>query len=84
MTGKLINIDQEWFVEYDKNGEKKIYELSPESLLWVKRYDVDKILNENREVEFSLVVKGEYCETKEMMIKNYFAKLVLINFDTIY
>ncbi len=84
MTGKLINIDQEWFVEYDKNGEKKIYELSPESLLWAKRYDVDKILNENREVEFSLVVKGEYCETKEMMIKNYFAKLVLINFDTIY
>jgi hypothetical protein len=84
MTGKLINIDQEWFVEYDKNGEKKIYELSPESLLWAKRYDVDKILNENREVEFSLVVKGEYCETKKMMIKNYFAKLVLINFDTIY
>ena len=84
MTGKLINIDQEWFVEYDKNGENIIYELSPESILWTKRYDVDKILNENKEVEFNLVVKGEYCETKEMMIKNYFAKLVLINFDTIY
>lgn len=84
MTGKLINIDQEWFVEYNKNGENIIYELSPESTLWTKRYDVDKILNENKEVEFNLVVKGEYCETKEMMIKNYFAKLVLINFDTIY
>jgi hypothetical protein len=84
MTGKLINIDQEWFVEYNKNGENIIYELSPESILWTKRYDVDKILNENKEVEFNLVVKGEYCETKEMMIKNYFAKLVLINFDTIY
>jgi hypothetical protein len=84
MKGKLVNISQEWFVEYDKNGENKIYELSPESVLWTKRYDVDKILNENKEVEFNLVVKGEYCETKEMMIKNYFAKLVLINFDTIY
>ena len=84
MKGKLVNIGQEWFVEYDKNGENKIYELSPESVLWTKRYDVDKILNENKEVEFNLVVKGEYCETKEMMIKNYFAKLVLINFDTIY
>jgi hypothetical protein len=84
MKGKLVNISQEWFVEYNKNGENKIYELSPESVLWTKRYDVDKILNENKEVEFNLVVKGEYCETKEMMIKNYFAKLVLINFDTIY
>jgi hypothetical protein len=84
MKGKLVNIGQEWFVEYDKNGENKIYELSPESVLWTKRYDVDKILNEKKEVEFNLVVKGEYCETKEMMIKNYFAKLVLIIFDTIY
>jgi hypothetical protein len=84
MKGKLVNISQEWFVEYNKNGENKIYELSPESVLWTKRYDVDKILNENKEVEFNLVVKGEYCETKEMMIKNYLAKLVLINFDTIY
>ena len=84
MKVKLVNISQELFVEYDKNGENKIYELSPESVLWTKRYDVDKILNENKEVEFNLVVKGEYCETKEMMIKNYFAKLVLINFDTIY
>ena len=84
MTGKLINIGQEWFIEYDKNGENKIYELSPESVLWTKKYDVNKILNENKEVEFNLVVKGEYCETKEMIIKNYFAKLVLINFDTIY
>ena len=84
MKGKLVNISQEWFVEYNKNGENKIYELSPESVLWTKKCDVDKILNENKEVEFNLVVKGEYCETKEMMIKNYFAKLVLINFDTIY
>jgi hypothetical protein len=45
MTGKLINIGQEWFIEYDKNGENKIYELSPESVLWTKKYDVDKILN---------------------------------------
>ena len=50
----------------------------------IKRSAYLGILNENKEVEFNLVVKGEYCETKEMMIKNYFAKLVLINFDTIY
>ena len=50
MKGKLVNISQEWFVEYNKNGENKIYELSPESVLWTKRYDVDKILNENKEV----------------------------------
>ena len=56
MTGKLINIGQEWFIEYDKNGENKIYELSPESVLWTKKYDVNKILNENKEVEFNFFI----------------------------
>ena len=75
MTGKLINIGQEWFIEYDKNGENKIYELSPESVLWTKKYDVDKILNENKdfkspsETEFNLPGKTVLLEMNKILEK---------------
>jgi hypothetical protein len=63
--------------------DKKLYPLCPETKKWSTRPEIKKFLKENLEVVFDFVIKGEYCETKEEMIKNYFAKIKRVEHDSI-
>jgi len=40
-------------------------------------------LKEDVEVVFDFIIKGEYCETKEQMTKNYFAKIKRVEHDSL-
>jgi hypothetical protein len=73
MTGYLIQTLGEWMVKY--GDDEKVYPLCEKSKKWLLKESTQKFLKEDLEVVFDFVVKGEYCETKEQMIKNYFAKI---------
>jgi len=81
MTGYLTQTLGEWMVKY--GDDKKLYPLCPETKKWSTRSEVKHFLKENLEVVFDFVIKGEYCETKEEMIKNYFAKIKRIEHDSL-
>ena len=84
MTGKILKKEDQWVVEYDNGSEVKTYNLCEETLNWVKKHSLDNVFENTKTVDFDIVVKGEHCPTKEMLIKNYCAKIRLIDFDTIY
>jgi hypothetical protein len=51
--------------------------------VWANNPLTQKFIKEDIEVVFSLIVKGEYCETKEMLLKNYQAKITSVDHETI-
>lgn len=77
MTGYLTQTLGEWMVNYNQDGNIKLYPLCPQSLEWSNKESTQKFIKEGIEVNFDFIVKGEYCETKEIMIKNYQAKILL-------
>jgi hypothetical protein len=83
MTGTLIKKDGNWVVSHIKDGDEYIYPICPKTTDWTLRKSTQLYIKEGIEVVFNLIVKGEYCETKEMLIKNYHAKIVLVNHETI-
>ena len=83
MTGTLIQKDGEWVVKHIKDGGEYLYPLCPKTTDWVLQRSTKSFIKEGIEVIFTLIVKGEYCETKEMLLKNYQAKIVSINHETI-
>jgi hypothetical protein len=83
MNGKLVKSLGEWFVKYDNDGHIVLYPLCPQTLVWVNNPLTQKFIKEDIEVVFSLIVKGEYCETKEMLLKNYQAKITSVDHETI-
>lgn len=76
MKGVLIKENGEWSVKYGEEKETKIYPLCPDSINWVQKNKDN--MKDGVEVIFDEIVKGEYCITKEMMIKNYFAKIIVV------
>ena len=81
MTGYLTQTLGEWMVRHEKDG--KLYPLCPETQKWVEKPGTQKIIKENIEVVFDFIIKGEYCETKEEMIKNYFAKIKQVDHQSL-
>jgi hypothetical protein len=81
MTGYLTNVNGEWMVRHDVDD--KVYPLCSTSELWAQKESTQKFLKENIEVIFDFIVKGEYCETKEEIIKNYFAKIKQVEHTSI-
>lgn len=81
MTGYLTYSLGEWMVRREEDD--KLYSFCPETQKWSKRPGSQKILKENVEVIFDFIVKGEYCETKEEITKNYFAKIKQIEHSSL-
>jgi hypothetical protein len=57
--------------------------LCEETKRWLLKESTKKFLKEDVEVVFDFVIKGEYCETKEQMTKNYFAKIKRVEHDSL-
>ena len=70
-------------VKHGDKGDEKLYPLCPNSQEWVNKETTQKFIKEGIEVVFDFVIKGEYCETKEMMTKNYIAKIKKIEHDSL-
>jgi hypothetical protein len=81
MKGYLTQTLGEWMVRHDEDD--KVYPLCNTSRLWSEKNDTQKFLKEGVEVVFDFIVKGEYCETKEEITKNYFAKIKRVEHDSI-
>jgi len=81
MTGYLTQTLGEWMVRHEKDD--KLYPLCPDNQKWLDKPETQRFLKENIEVVFDFLIKGEYCETKEEMIKNYFAKIKQIEHESI-
>jgi hypothetical protein len=81
MTGYLTQTLGEWMVKHDK--DEKLYLICPDTQKWSKRTETQKFLKEGIEVVFDFVIKGEYCETKEEITKNYFAKIKQVEHSSI-
>jgi hypothetical protein len=81
MKGYLTQELGEWMVK-DSDGDK-LYTLCEKSKLWSQKNSTQKFLKEGVEVVFDFIVKGEYCETKEEITKNYFAKIKRVEHDSI-
>ncbi len=81
MTGYLTQTLGEWMVK--DHNDKKLYPLCEETKKWLLKESTKKFLKEDVEVVFDFVIKGEYCETKEQMTKNYFAKIKRVEHDSL-
>lgn len=81
MTGYLTQTLGEWMVRHEKDD--KLYPLCPETKKWSEKSEVKRYLKENIEVVFDFIINGEYCETKQEMIKNYFVKIKRIEHESI-
>jgi hypothetical protein len=81
MTGYLTQTLGEWMVKNEK--DEKLYPLCPETQKWSKKTETQNFLKEGIEVVFDFVIKGEYCETKEEITKNYFAKIKQVEHSSI-
>jgi hypothetical protein len=81
MKGYLTQELGEWMVK-DSNDDK-LYPLCEKSKLWSQKNATQKFLKEGVEVVFDFIVKGEYCQTKEEITKNYFAKIKRVEHDSI-
>jgi len=84
MTGFIVKKNEDFIVEYRDNKEVKQYGLCEETLRWLEEQSTINVLENTSTVDFEIVVKGEHCPTKNMLVKNYCAKIRLIDFDTIY
>jgi len=83
MLGHLIKQDGEWMVKYNNNGDIKLYPLCPETKKWSENPNTQKYIKENIDVVFDFLIKGEYCETQKQIIKHYFAKIKLVEHESI-
>ena len=83
MTGKLTQKDGIWVVKYDRGHEVLFYQLDSKSDEWTKKNAVQRFIKEGIEVDFSLITTGEYNKEKESLVKEYNAKLLYINHETI-
>lgn len=83
MTGYLTQTLGEWMVKHGEGKDQKTYPLCPDSKKWIENPNTQKFLKENIEVVFDFVIKGEYCETKEQMTKNYFIKIKQVEHTSI-
>ena len=83
MLGHLVKQNGDWVVKYDDNGMIKMYPLCSETQEWSQKPEIKNFLKEDIEVVFDFIIKGEYCETKEEMIKNYFAKIKRIEHESL-
>ena len=83
MTGVLTQKDGIWVVKYDRGHEVLFYRLDPKSDEWTKKTAVRRFIKEGIEVDFSLITSGEYSEEKESLVKEFSAKILYINHDTI-
>lgn len=83
MTGYLTQTLGEWMVKHGEGKNEKIYPLCPESQKWVNKTATQNFIKEGAEVVFDFLIKGEYCQTKEEMTKNYFAKVKRIEHESL-
>ncbi len=83
MTGYLTQTLGEWMVKHGDKGDEKLYPICSKSQEWVNKKTTQKFIKEGIEIVFDFVIKGEYCETKEMMTKNYIAKIKKVEHESI-
>ena len=81
MKGYLTQTSGEWMVRHSEDN--KVYPLCVTSRLWSEKNVTQKFLKVGVEVVFDFVIKGEYCETKEEITKNYFAKIKQVEHSSI-
>lgn len=83
MTGFLIQKDHLWFVKYHRNNEVIFYNICEESKKWTEKEEVKKFIHDDIEVQFNLVTKGFYDKITETQVKEFCAKIILIEHSTI-
>ena len=83
MTGTLVKKNDEWYVKYDRGHEVLFYSLDQDGKKWSKKEGVVKFIHEGIEVDFTLITSGEYSEERELIVKEFYAKILHINHNTI-
>lgn len=83
MTGILVKKNGEWYVKYDRGHEVLFYELDQDGKSWSKRQGVINFIHEGIEVDFSLITSGQYNKEQESVVKEFHAKILHINHETI-
>lgn len=83
MTGTLVIKNEDWYVKYDRGHEVLFYELDQDGKKWSKKEGVIKFIHEGIEVDFSLITSGQYNSEQESIVKEFYAKILHINHETI-
>jgi len=83
MTGTLVQKNDEWYIKYDRAHEVLFYQLEDNSKRWSNREGVKKFIHDGIEVDFSLITSGQYKEEQESIVKEFHAKILYINHETI-
>jgi hypothetical protein len=83
MTGTLVKKNDEWHIKYDRGHDVVFYELDQDGKNWSKRIGVMNFIHEGIEVDFTLITSGHYNEEQESIVKEFHAKILHINHDTI-
>jgi hypothetical protein len=83
MTGTLVKKNDEWYIKYDRAHEVLFYQLDENSKRWSNREGVKKFIHDGIEVDFSLITSGQYNEEQESILREFQAKILYINHETI-
>ena len=83
MTGTLVKKNDEWYIKYDRAHEVLFYQLDENSKRWSNREGVKKFIHDGIEVHFSLITSGQYNEEQESIVREFQAKILYINHETI-
>ena len=83
MTGTLVKKNGEWVIKYDRGHEVVFYGLDPKSEVWSNKDEVKGFIHDGIEVDFNLITSGHYNEEKEYLVKEFHARIIYVNHETI-
>ena len=83
MTRTLVKKNGEWVIKYDRGHEVVFYELDQNGKEWTKKSIVTKFIHEGIEMDFSLITTGQYSKEQESIVREFHAKILYINHETI-
>ena len=83
MIGTLVKKNGEWYIKYGRAHEVLFYQLDENSKRWSNREGVKKYIHDGVEVDFSLITSGQYNGEQESIVKEFHAKILYINHETI-
>jgi len=78
MTGTLVKLNNEMVVRYDKGHDVVHYGLCPDSKKWYENNKTKPFITDGIDIIFDLITSGKFSESKDMVVKEFSARIKLI------
>jgi len=78
MKGQLVKLNNGLVVRYNKGHDVVHYELCPDSKKWYENNKTKPFITDGMEVIFDLITSGKFSESKDMVVREFSARIKLI------